>query len=228
VGVEPTIREALGPEDEGISLNGSAVLLDEHPLWLAALDALLVSRGLRVVGKATSPEEALRLVASTKPDTLIACLDFPGRSMAGIELLRRVRARSRDVRIVAFSANHDPFHVRAAVAAGADAYLPKTTAPSVVVETVRDCLVGGTACACDPQLLAEEENEPTLTARELEIVHLAARGYTNAQIAERLWVTTWTVKFHLVNVYRKLGVSNRTQAARYLFEQGLAAPQRSA
>lgn len=228
MGVEPTIREALGPEDEGISLNGSAVLLDEHPLWLAALDALLVSRGLRVVGKATSPEEALRLVASTKPDTLIACLDFPGRSMDGIELLRRVRARSREVRIVAFSANHDPFHVRAAVAAGADAYLPKTTAPSVVVETVRDCLVGGTACACDPQLLAEEENEPTLTARELEIVHLAARGYTNAQIAERLWVTTWTVKFHLVNVYRKLGVSNRTQAARYLFEQGLAAPQRSA
>ena len=63
---------------------------------------------------------------------------------------------------------------------------------------------------------------PALTARELEIVHLVARGYTNAQIAQRLWVTKWTVKFHLVNAYRKLGVSNRTQAARYLFDHGLS------
>ena len=61
-----------------------------------------------------------------------------------------------------------------------------------------------------------------LTARELEIVQLVAHGYTNAQIAERLCVTKWTVKFHLVNAYRKLGVSNRTQAARYLFEHGLS------
>jgi DNA-binding CsgD family transcriptional regulator len=61
-----------------------------------------------------------------------------------------------------------------------------------------------------------------LTARELEIVHLVARGYTNVQIAQRLWVTKWTVKFHLANAYRKLGVSNRTQAARYLFDHGLS------
>ena len=62
-----------------------------------------------------------------------------------------------------------------------------------------------------------------MTGRELEILHLVARGHTNAEIAERLWVTKWTVKFHLANAYRKLGVSNRTQAARYVFNRGLAA-----
>jgi DNA-binding CsgD family transcriptional regulator len=70
--------------------------------------------------------------------------------------------------------------------------------------------------------LAELPPPPALTARELEIVHLVARGYTNVQIAQRLWVTKWTVKFHLANAYRKLGVSNRTQAARYLFDHGLS------
>lgn len=225
MGVEPTIREAHanGLEEEQVALSGRAVLLDEHPIWLDALAILLVSRGLQVVGKVMSPAEALKLVADKQPDALIACLDFQGGGMDGIELLRRVRERSRKVRIVAFSATQDPFHVRAALTAGADAYLPKTTAASVVVETVRDCLVGG-PCACDPELLGDSENEPTLTARELEIVHLAARGYTNAQIAQRLWVTKWTVKFHLANTYRKLGVANRTQAARYVFEQGLVGP----
>jgi len=61
-----------------------------------------------------------------------------------------------------------------------------------------------------------------LTQRELEIVTLAARGYTNSQIAERLWITRWTVKYHLANAYKKLGVSNRTQAARQLFERRLS------
>jgi DNA-binding NarL/FixJ family response regulator len=217
-------RPANGRRDGEIVINGEVVLVDDHPIWLDALEALLASKGMRVVGKVTSAEAALKLVSPTRPDALIVSLDLGDLETDGLDLVRRARERSRGLRIVAFSARHDPFHLRAAVTAGADAFLPKTADAAEVAQTVRECLVGErrSPCAAEPNG-DEEAAQPALTARELEIVELAARGYTNAQIAQRLWVTKWTVKFHLVNAYRKLGVSNRTQAARYLFEHGLAA-----
>jgi DNA-binding NarL/FixJ family response regulator len=175
-----------------------------------------------VVGKATSPEAALALVESEKPDVLVASIDLPGSDMDGFECLRRARERSPHLRIVAFSTYHDPFHLSAAATAGADAYLPKTADGREIAETIRACLTNGSGRSGCSRELEDAPAPPALTARELEIVHLVARGYTNAQIAERLWVTKWTVKFHLVNAYRKLGVSNRTQAARYLFDHGLS------
>jgi DNA-binding NarL/FixJ family response regulator len=219
VAIRSTVEESRAAQRVG----GVVVLLDEHPIWLDALENILSSKAIRVIGKATSPEAALKLVDSEKPDALIASLELWSSDMDGLECLRRARERAPGLRIVAFSTRHDPLHLNAAVMAGADAYLPKTACASEVAETVHDCLVGAKR-----KPLAYEGNgnvgpkQPALTARELEIVHLVAHGYTNAQIAERLWVTRRTVKFHLVNAYRKLGVSNRTQAARYLFEHGLS------
>jgi DNA-binding NarL/FixJ family response regulator len=219
--VRRTIREA----DNGRAAKQDTVLLlDEHPIWLDALETVLTAHGIHVIGKVTSPEAALKLLDSEKPAALVASVELPGCDMDGVECLRRARERSPGLRIVAFSTHHDPFHLSAAATAGADAYLPKTAAASEVAATIHDCLANGNAykrnaCSREPD---EATTVPALTARELEMVHLVARGYTNAQIAERLWVTKWTVKFHLVNAYRKLGVSNRTQAARYLFDHGLA------
>ena len=217
--VRTTIREAdRAPAGD----HGAVVLLDEHPIWLDALETVLCSSGIAVVGKATSPEAALALVASEKPDVLVASLDLPGSQMDGFECLRRAREHWPRLRIVAFSTYHDPFHLSAAATAGADAYLPKTAEGREIAETIHACLTNGSGRNGCSRELEDAPAPPALTARELEIVHLVARGYTNAQIAERLWVTKWTVKFHLVNAYRKLGVSNRTQAARYLFDHGLS------
>jgi DNA-binding NarL/FixJ family response regulator len=219
VAVRTTIREA----DRGHAADeGGIVLLDEHPIWLDALEKVLSSEGITVVGKATSPEAALALVESEKPDGLVASVELPGSDMDGFECLRRARERSPELRIVAFSTHHDPFHLSAAATAGADAYLPKTAGAVEVADTVRSCLASGSKRSGCSQELEGSPTPPSLTARELEIVHLVARGYTNVQIAQRLWVTKWTVKFHLANAYRKLGVSNRTQAARYLFDHGLS------
>jgi DNA-binding NarL/FixJ family response regulator len=216
--VRTTIREA----DQGNGAReGEVVLLDEHPIWLDALENVLSSQGIRVIGKVTSPEAALELVASKKPDALVASIELASSEFDGIECLRRARMQSPDLRIVAFSTSHDAFKISAAASAGADAYLPKTADASEVAETVRACLVTGRKqglCA------SEQDGGPkrhALTARELEIVQLVARGFTNGQIAQRLWVSRSTVKFHLINAYRKLGVSNRTQAARYVFDRGL-------
>jgi DNA-binding NarL/FixJ family response regulator len=217
--VRTTIREA----DRGHAAEeGVVVLLDEHPIWLDALEKVLSSEGIAVVGKATSPEAALALIESEKPDGLVASVELPGSEMDGFECLRRARERSPELRIVAFSTHHDPFHLSAAATAGADAYLPKTADAVEVADTVRSCLATGSKRSGCSRELEGSPAPPSLTARELEIVHLVARGHTNVQIAQRLWVTKWTVKFHLANAYRKLGVSNRTQAARYLFDHGLS------
>ena|ERR1700693_3821231 len=217
--VRTTIREADNGHAAG---DGEVVLLDEHPIWLDALETVLSSKGIRVIGKVTSPEAALELVDSGRPDALVASIELPSSDMGGVECLRRARERSPGLRIVAFSTYHDPFHHSAAATAGADAYLSKTADASEVAETIRECLANGSKQSRCSRELENSPARPALTARELEIVHLVAHGYTNVQIAERLWVTKSTVKFHLVNAYRKLGVSNRTQAARYLFDHGLS------
>src|SRR6476619_1219553 len=112
--VRTTIREAdRAPAAE----HGMVVLLDEHPIWLDALETVLRSSGIVVAGKATSPEAALALVESEKPDVLVASIDLPGSDMDGFECLRRARERSPHLRIVAFSTYHDPFHLSAAATA---------------------------------------------------------------------------------------------------------------
>jgi DNA-binding NarL/FixJ family response regulator len=192
------------------------VILDEHPIWVDALETILSEAGVEVIGTATSAEDALALVCSKQPNALIAPLVLGNSEMEALELFGRARERRPGLRLVAFAASDDEYNLSAARSARADAYLPKTVVPDTVVETVRACLNG------ERLLVAEDGTRPALTQRELEIVSLAARGFTNAQIAQRLWVTRWTVKYHLANAYKKLGVTNRTQAARRLSERRLS------
>lgn len=202
---------------------GSVVVLDEYPIWLDALESILGAADVAIVGKVTTPEAALEAVRRQQPDALVASLELPSSSVDPVEFFRRVRERAPGIRIVAISAEAQTAQMRAAWAAGADAYLPKRSEAHELTMAVRGCLQG------EPSLVGlqlvedhQDDGHARLTTRELEIVLLVARGYTNADIAQRLWVTKWTVKFHLANAYRKLGVSNRTQAARYLFERGLS------
>jgi DNA-binding NarL/FixJ family response regulator len=193
------------------------VILDEHPIWVDALEGILVEAGVRVIATATSAEAALELISSNDVEALLAPVALENSEMEAVELFGRARERRPGLRLVAFAARDDGFSLSAAQSARADAYLPKTASAEKVVETVRACLTGERRLvACDDAAV------PALTHRELEIVSLAARGYTNAQIAQRLWVTRWTVKYHLANAYKKLGVTNRTQAARRLSERRLS------
>jgi len=213
-----TIRAPQRKNGAGI---GDVVLLDEHPIWLDGLEGALVATGVHVVAKVTCPQAALDVVDAEAPAGLVASLDLPSSPFDGIACLRVAKERAPTLRVVALSAQHDGSHLNAALAAGADAYLAKTAETREITARIRECLTG--ACSESPRARAlAAPFGPQLTMRELEMLHLVARGYTNAQIAEKLWVTKGTVKFHLVNAYRKLGVSNRTQAARYVFEHGLA------
>jgi two-component system, NarL family, response regulator LiaR len=196
---------------------GEVVILDEHPIWVNALETILSGGGIRVAGTTTSPKRALELVCEKQPDVLIAPLVLANSEMEALELLGRARERHPGLRLVVIASYDNGFHLSAAASAQADAYLPRTVSAPEFVDTVRACLVGERRPATNGEVAT-----PSLTQRELEIVTLAARGYTNSQIAERLWITRWTVKYHLANAYKKLGVANRTQAARQLFERRLS------
>jgi DNA-binding NarL/FixJ family response regulator len=190
------------------------VVLDEQPLWVAALAAELQRAGLEVVATALTPDAALALVREHQPDAFVLALEMPHATVDGPEFIRRTRATSPTTKIVALSIHNDGLYERAARAAGADAFCPKTAPPDEIVAVVT--APARAAAVADAN---GGNGSHDLTPRELEILELVARGFTNAAIAKRLWVTEWTVKFHLANTYRKLGVSNRTQAARYVLDR---------
>jgi DNA-binding NarL/FixJ family response regulator len=203
----------------------SAVIADPHPLWLDAVEQVLNRIGITVVGKATSAKEALELVRELKPDILISELAASDGQLDGLELLEQVQ-QIDGVRSIVLSLHYEPRHIDAALAAGAVAYVIKTAHPDDLASAIRQAFdhsiyLSASTVATRSTRDAAQDNGPGLTRRELEILQLVAEGHSNAQLARMLWVTEQTVKFHLSNVYRKLGVANRTEASRWAQLNGL-------
>ena len=198
----------------------SAVLFDPHPLWLEAVEQAIGRAGVRAVGKTTSPEEALELVEEHEPDVLVAEISTEQGPGEGITFLLRAREIQPELKIIVLSTSNDPQHIDSAFAAGAAGYVLKSAHPEDVALAIRQAFehsiylaearVSATSNVAGPSDAASE-----LTRRELEILQLVAEGHTNATLAKMLWVTEQTVKFHLSNIYRKLNVSNRTEAGRW-------------
>jgi DNA-binding NarL/FixJ family response regulator len=206
----------------------TAVLVDRHPLWLDTVEAVVARAGVTVAGKATSSAAALELVARLEPDLLVSGIRMPRGEMDGLALVRAARERLPGLRAVVLSASSDPADVDAAFKAGARAYVVKTAHADDITSAIRQAFelsifFAGPQEAAAPAAVLPFENHAELTRRELEILQLVAEGHSNAELARMLWVTEQTVKFHLSNVYRKLEVSNRTEASRWAQRAGLLA-----
>jgi DNA-binding NarL/FixJ family response regulator len=205
----------------------TAVLLDEHPLWLEAVESVLHRVGIRVVGKATSANDALRLVQETNPDLLLAELPDSNGSIGGTALLLRARELVSGLRVIVLSADAAAERIDGALQAGAAAYVVKTAHSEDLASAVRQSFdhsvyLAKTRAAAVPRASERtSEDDVGLTRREREILRLVAEGHSNAELAKLLWVTEQTVKFHLSNIYRKLEVSNRTEASRWAQVNGL-------
>ena len=209
----------------------TAVIVDEQPLWLDALEQLLDRINVAVVGRTTSVSEAIALLDKHQPDVVIS--EFAAAT--GEEsLLMRARAVRPDVKCVVLSSNNDPARVEAAFAQGAAVFCVKTAAAEDLASAIRQAYEKSVYFASAYRHV-EAERLPAkapgtssgLTRRELEILQLVAEGHSNSQLARMLWVTEQTVKFHLSNIYRKLDVANRTEASRWAQLNGLlpAEPQ---
>ena len=209
---------------------GSAVLLDPHPLWLDAVEGVLSTLNVAVVGKATTPELALTLVERTSPDLFIVEPEIRSHELDGVTCMRLAREGRPGLRLVVLSAQNNPKQIDAAFAVGAVAYVVKTAHRDDIGAAIRqafepsiyfsDLRHGVPASSMPPGISPNGNRSATnrfgaLTRREREILQLVAEGYSNAQLAKMLWVAEQTVKFHLSNIYRKLGVANRTEASRW-------------
>lgn len=206
----------------------TAVILDRHPLWLEAMGDLLEDSGMVVLGKATDPSEALALVREHQPDVLIAGVERSAPE-AGTGCVRRMRELHPAIKAVVVSDGNDDETIEAAFAAGAEVYCTRDAERDDLASAVRQAFHHSiyVATLANRQLTApipvpsRQEIAPELTRREMEILQLVAEGHSNSQLAQMLWVTEQTVKFHLSNIYRKLDVANRTEASRWAQLNGL-------
>lgn len=195
-------------------------LADDHELVLEGLRGLLANEmDIEVVATATDGESLLAAIEQYQPD--VAVMDLQMAGMDGFHCLAEIRRRGLPVRVLILTAFSDGESIQSALEGGADGLALKTAPPRQTVEAVRQVGQGNLVFppAARKWLIGHRPapTEPDLSAREWAVLELTAKGLTNPQIAESLTVSENTVKFHLQNIFQKLGVSNRTEAAGYYF-----------
>ena len=199
------------------------VLADDHQLMIEAVRVALESDGdFEVVGSTTDATKILGLVAETVPDVVVLDVRMP--LLDGITCLNRIHHRHPDVKVVMLSASEDPMLAAQALEGGASAFVLKQIDPRDLGGVLRQVVHGTVLQTVGvPASLSSSRQaaEAGLTAKEQEVLQALARGLSNQQIAKELWLAEQTVKFHLSNIYRKLRVSNRTEAARWAHVNGL-------
>jgi DNA-binding NarL/FixJ family response regulator len=203
----------------------TAVLVDQHPLWLETVAQVVGRINVDVLAKETSAAAALPRIEELQPDLVITGIKMADGEIDGLTLVRRVRESNPGVRAIVLSMYEDSQHIDAAFAAGAAAYVLKTAHPDDLTSAIRQAfehsIYLASARSTAPTVAPDADDSPGLTRRELEILQLVAEGHSNAELARMLWVTEQTVKFHLSNIYRKLDVANRTEASRWAQLRGL-------
>ncbi len=212
----------------------TAVLLDRQPLWLEAVERVLERLEVTIAGKATTAVAALRAVDAHRPDVFVTSIELGDPDRNGIDCIREARERFPELKTVVLSAHAETEWIDRALDAGAVAYVIKSAHPDDLASAVRQAFdhsvyyAGSRPAGAPIPIRRASHDDCDLTRREKEILRLAAEGHSNAKLAKMLWVTEQTVKFHLSNVYRKLNVANRTEAARWAQIHGLISDEHAA
>ena len=196
----------------------SVLLADDHTMFRQGLAGILASYGgVELVGEVPNDAQALRLVGELEPDVVIMQVQMPFERAK--ESLGRMRALPHPPKVIVVTMFEEPRYVRALMELGANAYLVKTSSSEHLVAAVRaavfDPRAKNAVVGMPPAMLEESTDgvERVLSARELELLLLAARGLSNRQIAASVHLAEATVKRHLANICQKMGVSSRTEAA---------------
>jgi DNA-binding NarL/FixJ family response regulator len=198
------------------------LIADDHQLMVEGTKQALESAGgFEIIAEASNGAQVLPLVRRLKPDLVLLDMRMP--EMDGLQCLAKIRKEFPDMKVAMLSVSQDPDLIQKALKRGANAYIVKTVDPQDLPGALRQAMDGNvfTTVGVSDDPGEQAAKKAGLTDRELVIVRAVARGLSNEAIAKELWVAEQTVKFHLTNIYRKLEVSNRTEAARYAFEQGL-------
>jgi DNA-binding NarL/FixJ family response regulator len=210
-------------EDQNTNVNAGGpirvLLADDHTMFRQGLARILAPyRGMEVVAEVQNDAEALELARDLNPDVVIMQVQMPFQR--AVATLQAMRTFPHPPRVIIVTMFESPRYVRGLSGAGASAYLVKTSSSEHLVAAVRAAVFdprAKNAVVGMPTVMLQESRdgvEDVLSARELEILLLAARGLSNLQIAASVHLAEGTVKRHLANVYQKMGVSSRTEASR--------------
>ncbi|MEX0873409.1 MAG: response regulator transcription factor [Actinomycetota bacterium] len=207
------------------------LIADDHPVVRGGLRTFFDTvEGIEVVAEASDGVEAIALVAEHSPDIVLMDLAMP--NVDGIEATRRIVESTPSTKVIALTSFATDDKVFPAIRAGAAGYLLKETEPAELAEAIKKVHRGesilhpnvAARLMQDVAAATPRAHRTDLTRRELEVLRLIARGMSNREIASELSVAEKTVKTHVSNVLAKLGVSDRTQAALYAVQHGLASP----
>ena len=214
------------------------VIADDQTVVRGGLRLILESHeGIEVVGEAGDGQQALELVRELRPDVVLMDIRMP--EMDGIETTRRLALAGSEARVLVLTTYGLDEYVYEALKAGAAGFLIKTDSPEHLVEAVRVVATGESLLA--PEVTrrlidrflagarpgAAPPELEQLTARELEVLKLVARGFSNSEIAETLFVSDGTVKTHVSSILSKLGLRDRVQAVVFAYECSLVEPGRA-
>ncbi len=202
------------------------VLAEDHPVVREGIRTLLErAPDLVVVAEASDGQEALRLVEEMAPDVLLLDMEMPG--LTGVEVARRLQAARSPVRILALSSHDDDQYIFGLLEAGAAGYLLKEEATEAIVAAVRGVARGEVGWLSQPvaqkvmrRLQGAAEETCPLTEREMDVLQLLAKGWTNARIAKALTVSERTVGFHVGNLLQKMQADSRTEAVVTAIKKG--------
>ncbi len=207
------------------------VLADDHHVVRQGLRTLLEAEpDFSVVGETGDGVEAAQLVERLRPDVLVLDLMMPG--LNGLEVTRQVSQRSPQTHVVILSMHASEAHVLEALRSGAAGYVLKESTSAELVLAVREAVAGRRYLSSPLSERAIEvymqkaestalDPYETLTAREREVLYLVAEGHTNAEIADRLFISRRTVETHRANLMRKLGLRTQTELISYALRRGI-------
>src|SRR5215212_8398878 len=198
------------------------LVADDHRLMLAAVRrALADAEDFEIVGEVSVGSHVVPAVRETKPHVVLLDMRMP--ELDGLACLERLRKHDPAVAVVILSSYSDEAQIEAARQAGALGYVVKTVEPVDLAAVLRSALSGAAFAVygADAPQPAGQAPAVALSERESVVLEAVARGLSNREIGRQLWISEQTVKFHLRNVYRKLGISSRTEAARYAYRTGV-------
>lgn len=216
--------------------NGKVIrilLADDHALFRQGLKSLLEAEGdFKVIGEAKDGREALRHALEAKPDVILMDIQMPG--LDGVQATQEILKEWPQAKVIILTMYRQDAYVFEAVKAGARGYLLKDTDAKELVDAIRRVVAGEVLLDAElagriiQDFKAKREKAPgphaELSEREVQILRLLAQGYTNLEIAAKLSLSEKTVRNRLSEIFQKLHLNNRTQAALYAIREGLAEP----
>ena len=200
------------------------IISDDHPVVRAGLRGMISGEpGFDVIGEAENGKEAIALTGELKPDVVLMDLRMP--EMDGVTAIGHIKADYPDVNILVLTTYESDADILRAIETGATGYLLKDTPREELFEAIR--LVAQGKSPLDPGVATRlmqrmrGADEEGLSSREIEVLELVAHGTSNKEIAKRLWVSETTVKSHMLHIFDKLGVADRTAAVTAALKRGI-------